>query len=87
MHKCKIWYYELPNVKFGITIRYINKLMTKSDFMNLANIENLIPPRNGFFKTIIVLLNIVNSMCILRSVSPYREDHLPFFFLVESDVF
>ena len=61
--------------------------MTKSDFTNLANIENLIPPRNGFFKTVIVLLNIVNSVCILMSVSPYREDYLPFFFLVENDVF
>ena len=54
--------------------------MTKSDFKNLANIENLIPPRNDFFKTVIILLNIVNSTCILRSVSPYRVDYLPLFF-------
>ena len=61
--------------------------MTKSDFKNLANIENLIPPRNDFFKTVIILLNIVNSVCILSSVSPYRVDYLPLFFLVESDAF
>lgn len=48
MYKCKIWYYELSNVNFGITIKYASenfetncKLMTKSDFTNLANIENL----------------------------------------------
>ena len=94
MYKCKIWYYELSNVNFGITIKYASenfekncKLMTKSDFTNLANIENLIPPRDGFFKSVIVLLNIVNSVCILRSVSPYRADYLPPFFLVENDVF
>lgn len=91
MYKCKIWYYELSNVNFGITIKYASenfepncKLMTKSDFTNLANIENLVPPRDGFFKSVIVLPNIVNSVCIL---SPYRADYLPPFFLVENDVF